>query len=98
MAALACGIRDHKVTTQGCAVSAASSPGDTAALEACCLATTAPHAEPFEFQRDCAPWIAQNDYSTDYIKIKVGKRQRGSLSAVTQRGRSQSYAALNTMV
>ena len=65
---------------------------------ACCLATIAPHAEPFEFQRDCSPWIAQKGYSSDCIKLRVGKRQRGSPPAATQRGRSQSYAALNTTV
>ena len=48
---------------------------------ACCIATNAPHAEPFDFQRDCAQWIEQKGYSTEYIKLKVGKRQRGSAEA-----------------
>jgi hypothetical protein len=43
-----------------------------------------------EFLRDCARWITQKGYSRDYIELKVGTRQRGSLPAATQRGRSQS--------
>lgn len=38
----------------------------------------APQAQSFDFQRDCAQWIAQKGYSADYIKLKVGKRQRGT--------------------
>ncbi len=34
----------------------------------------------FNFERDCAKWIEQHGYSTDYIKQKTGKRQRGTAS------------------
>ena len=46
-----------------------------------CIATTASHAEPFDFQRDCAQWVAQKGYSTEDVKLKVGARQRGSAKA-----------------
>ena len=32
----------------------------------------------FKFERDCADWIEKHGYSTDYIKLKTGKRQRGA--------------------
>ena len=41
-------------------------------------AATAGHAQSFDFQSDCAGWIAKKGYSSDYIKLKVGKRQRGN--------------------
>jgi len=31
-----------------------------------------------DFQHDCAPWIEQHGFSADYIKLKTGKRQRGT--------------------
>jgi|SRR5664279_894455 len=46
-----------------------------AGFVACAVAASA--AEPFDFQRDCAQWIEKHGYSSDYIKLKVGKRQRG---------------------
>ena len=47
------------------------------------LATLAPvaTAQDFEFQRDCAHWVAQHGYSADYIKLRVGKRQPGPLES-----------------
>jgi hypothetical protein len=44
---------------------------------ALCAAAGARAAEPFDFTRDCAKWIAQHGYSLDYIQLKTGKRQRG---------------------
>lgn len=36
------------------------------------------HAQDgFVFNRDCAKWLEQKGYSTDYIQQKVGTRQRG---------------------
>ncbi|MDB5825881.1 MAG: hypothetical protein JWQ73_101 [Variovorax sp.] len=36
------------------------------------------HAQDaFDFNRDCAKWLEQKGYSTDYIQQKVGARQRG---------------------
>lgn len=40
------------------------------------LATT--NANGLDFQRDCAKWIEQHGFSADYIKLKTGKRQRGT--------------------
>ena len=50
-----------------------------AALVAAASATTAARAQEFDFQRDCAKWIEQHGYSSDYIKLKVGKRQPGPI-------------------
>jgi hypothetical protein len=41
------------------------------------LASSASLAADFNFERDCAQWIDQKGFSTDYIKLKTGKRQRG---------------------
>ena len=35
------------------------------------------HAQTFDFNRDCAKWIAQRGYSRDYIELKTGKIQPG---------------------
>lgn len=34
-------------------------------------------AQTFDFNRDCAKWIAQRGYSRDYIELKTGKIQPG---------------------
>ncbi|MEP7302272.1 MAG: hypothetical protein ABI699_12145 [Caldimonas sp.] len=34
-------------------------------------------AQEFDLQRDCAQWVEKHGYSADYIKLKVGRRQRG---------------------
>ncbi len=31
-----------------------------------------------DFQHDCAQWVEKHGYSADYIKLKTGKRQRGT--------------------
>lgn len=48
---------------------------------ACCFTTQAPHAQPFDFQHDCAQWIEKKGYSTDYILQQTGKRQHGTASS-----------------
>jgi hypothetical protein len=42
------------------------------------LAASTLHAQPVDFDRDCAQWIDKKGYSTDYIKLKTGKRQKGA--------------------
>ncbi len=37
----------------------------------------AAQAQTFDFNRDCAKWIAQRGYSRDYIELKTGKIQPG---------------------
>ena len=41
------------------------------------LASSASLAADFNFERNCAQWIDQKGFSSDYIKLKTGKRQRG---------------------
>ena len=38
---------------------------------------TVAHAQSDRFQRDCANWIEQKGYSTDYVEQRTGKRQPG---------------------
>ena len=42
-----------------------------------CLCTPPLFAQSPDFQRDCVQWVDKKGYSTDYIKIRTGKRQRG---------------------
>jgi hypothetical protein len=47
---------------------------------AAALAALVPAADAraADFQRDCVQWIDKHGYSADYIKLKTGKRQRGT--------------------
>lgn len=45
------------------------------ALVACVVAPMAQAQGSFE--RDCSQWTEKKGYSTDYIELKTGKRQRG---------------------
>jgi hypothetical protein len=42
------------------------------------LLALAMNARAADFQRDCAQWIDKHGYSADYIKLRTGKRQRGT--------------------
>lgn len=42
------------------------------------LAVPLASAQSTAFQRDCAQWIEKHGYSADYIKLRTGKRQRGT--------------------
>jgi hypothetical protein len=42
------------------------------------LAVPLASAQSAAFQRDCAQWIEKHGYSADYIKLRTGKRQRGT--------------------
>jgi len=44
-----------------------------ASLTLCGLA----HGQTFDFNRECAKWIAQRGYSRDYIELKTGQIQPG---------------------
>lgn len=48
------------------------------AAAAAVMAVTPAAAQSPAFQRDCAQWIDKHGYSADYIKLKTGKRQRGT--------------------
>ena len=41
------------------------------------LVVPAAHAQGANFDRDCSQWIEKKGFSTDYIKLRTGKRQRG---------------------
>lgn len=49
-----------------------------AAAAAVLLVSPIASAQSAAFQRDCAQWIEKHGYSADYIKLKTGKRQRGT--------------------
>jgi hypothetical protein len=49
----------------------------TLAVLLCSALCGVAHAQAFDFNRDCAKWIAQRGYSRDYIELKTGKIQRG---------------------
>ena len=41
------------------------------------LAGAAAHAQGGRIEPDCSQWVEKKGYSTDYIKLRTGKRQRG---------------------
>jgi hypothetical protein len=42
------------------------------------LAGAAAHAQGGRIEPDCSQWVEKKGYSTDYIKLRTGKRQRGT--------------------
>jgi hypothetical protein len=50
-----------------------------AAVAACCLlaAPAWAQAPKASAEPDCSQWVEKKGFSTDYIKLKTGKRQRG---------------------